>query len=99
MKEMCTNIPKGSCPNCGHKQFIVYEQQQNAFITNQDGDIIDSKELSHTAVGKCIRCGQVFDMFSALNRFIPLTELRKILYDYSPYLENENKYIKNPMEE
>lgn len=100
MKEMIYKIKKGSCPNCGHKQFIIYERNENLYLTNSDGEIIDSQELTNYAKGKCIRCGKEYDMLSGISQFIPLTDLRKILYNYSPHkIEEEKiKLISNPME-
>lgn len=100
MKEMVYLIPKGSCPNCTHKQFVVYERNENLYLTNNDGEVIDNAEISNYAIGKCLRCGKEYDMMSYSTRFIPLTALRKILFDYSPHkIEEENiKIIPNPME-
>lgn len=100
MKEMVNKISKRLCPNCGYKQFIVYERNENLYLINNDGEIIDSSELANYAKGKCIRCGEEYDMMSCSTRFIPLTNLTKILYDYSPHkIEEEKiKIIPNPME-
>ena len=77
-------IPKGSCPNCGHKQFIVKELSSTLYLTNRDGEVIDSQEDYDIAVGKCLSCGKEYDMYPAYNSFIPLTPLRKVLYDFQP---------------
>lgn len=98
MKEMCTIIPAGSCPRCGHSQFVVYEASANIYLTNRDGEIIDHKEMTNKATGICCNCGKEFDMIIGHEKFIPATPLRKLLYEYSPHIEKINKFnIKNPM--
>lgn len=99
MKEMISIIPIGSCPKCGHKQFLVIETQQDAYLTNRDGEIIDHKELYNHAVGICANCASEYDMIPTSYGFIPATELRKILYKYTVhYVEDEPiKCIDNPM--
>ena len=49
MKEMVTIIPLGSCPKCGHRQFVVSEHQINEYLTNGDGEIIDSLDVEYDA--------------------------------------------------
>ena len=101
MKEMCTIIPQGSCPICGHKQFIVHEIDTNIYLTDQDGAILDHKELSYKAIGICTNCKAQFEMMPTSIGFIPLTKLRKIIYEYSPSVYiNETELINstNPME-
>lgn len=100
IKEMCYRVPEGSCPNCGHKQFIVYERNENLYLTNMDGEIIDNNEISNYAIGKCISCGAEYEMISSTTKYIPITKLRKILFDYSPHKFIEDKIINipNPME-
>lgn len=100
MKEMCRLVPQGACPICGHKQFIVHEITTDLYLTNQDGAAIDHKELNYIALGKCINCGKEFEMMPTSIGFIPLTRLRKILYEYSPssYMnKTELGNINNPM--
>ena len=100
MKNMVNIIPIGSCPNCGHKQFVVSEHQINEYLINRDGEIIDNREAGYDAAGMCLNCKCVFEMYPTREGFIPLTGLRKILLDYTPHkphyeiLEN----IDNPME-
>lgn len=99
MKIMVHSIPKGSCPNCGNRQFVVYERNENLYLTNMDGEIIDNAELSNYAIGKCLKCGKEYEMLSNTTQFIPLTKLRKLIFDYTSNIEvNEEKYISNPME-
>ena len=62
--EMLRLVPKGSCPRCGHRQFIIKEIQSNLYLTGRDGEIIDSKEEKYVAVGKCTNCGKEYDMDS-----------------------------------
>ena len=99
MKEMINIIPIGSCPKCGHKQFVVVESQQNIYLTDRDGEILDHRELYNHSVGKCVNCKSEYDMIPTRYGFIPATELRKILYKYTVhYIEEEPiKYIDNPM--
>lgn len=101
MNTMVNIIPAGSCPNCGHSKFVVFESAQSAYSTNRDGEIVGSKELSYKAVGKCLNCGKEFDMLPTQIRFIPMTRLRKILYDYTDHstLDQIESYeeIDNPM--
>lgn len=100
MKEMCTRIPRGSCPNCYGRQFIVYESDQNLYLTDRDGDVLDSQELYYYATGMCCKCGKKYEMLPTTTGFIPLTKLRKILFDYSPHktIEPVRLTIDNPME-
>lgn len=102
MKEMVNIIPLGSCPKCGHKQFIVSECQINQYLTNIDGEIIDSCDVDYNAEGICLNCKSVFKMYPTKEGFIPLTRLREIMFDYTPHIHVEEciKYntIPNPME-
>lgn len=102
MKEMVNIIPLGSCPKCGHKQFVVSELQINQYLTNSDGEIIDSSETDYSAAGMCNNCGTVFEMYPTREGFIPLTKLRKIMFDYTPHVdtldEDMIESISNPME-
>lgn len=101
MKEMIKIIPKGACPNCASKQFIVSELQHNLFLTNKDGEIIDSSEICYNTEGICIKCGKKYEMIPTHEGFIPATKLRKILYDYTSHNINDNEniipLIENPM--
>ena len=83
MKEMVNIIPLGSCPKCGHKQFVVIEHQLNEYLTNPDGEIIDSLDLDYDAKGMCINCKTRCKMIPTREGFIPLTRLREILFDYT----------------
>ena len=105
MKVMVDVLPNGCCPSCGHMKFVVSEIQHNIFLTNRDGEIIDSKEMSYNATGQCVNCGKVYDMEPTYNGFIPMTPLRKLLYEHTPHylpriLDNKSlgDDIKNPME-
>lgn len=98
MKNMVSLIPLSRCPNCGHGEFLVFEMNLNQYLTNRDGEVKDIIDEEHTIQGKCITCGKVYDMMVNINGFIPLTKLRKILYD--DYYETTvvGAPIKNPME-
>ena len=43
---LAVRIPNGSCPICGHKQFIVSDISHNLYLTNRDGEIVDYNEYS-----------------------------------------------------
>ena len=45
-------VPEGSCPRCGHKQFLVREFQSHLYLTNRDGEVIDAKDEG----GFCVGC-------------------------------------------
>lgn len=96
-KQMVRLLPLGSCPNCGHNQFVVAESETNLFLTNRDGEIVDSKNYSYTCEGMCCNCKVRFPMLATPERFIPMTPLRKLLYEDS-HNELEVEIIKNPME-
>lgn len=102
MNNMVNIIPLGSCPKCGHKQFIVSELQINEYLTNQDGEIIDSLEIDYDAEGICCNCNTKFKMYPTREGFIPLTRLREILFDFTQHVlldQNElSNNLKNPME-
>lgn len=101
MQEMVRIVPRGSCPNCGHHQFIVDEFQRNVYLTNRDGEIIDCEEKTYVAVGFCNCCGKVYEMMPAGDSFIPMTPLRKLLYEYTPHYTPEREAkdsLPNPME-
>ena len=104
MKEMVNIIPLGSCPKCGHKQFIVSECQINQYLTNLDGEIVDASEIDYIADGICINCNSIFKMHPTREGFIPLTKIREIMLGYTPHsniVSMQNKIldnITNPME-
>lgn len=103
MAEMLiTPLPKGACPKCNKKQFVVNERTSTYYLTNADGEIIDSKEDTHICVGQCVNCGKVYEMFPTREGFIPITPLRKFIYEYSKeYIEAHDEdmapKIDNPM--
>ena len=102
MKNMVNIIPLGSCPKCGHKQFVVSELQINEYLTNTNGEIIDSLDVEYDAEGMCLNCNATFKMYPTREGFIPLTRLRKILLDYTPHMQCvktiELDDLANPME-
>jgi hypothetical protein len=101
-KEMVRILPAGSCPICGHNQFIVAESELNVFLTDRDGYVIDSKEYGYNCEGVCCNCKNKFEMIASPERFIPLTPLRKLLYENTHHYELAQREgpvsIKNPME-
>lgn len=102
MKEMVSIIPLGACPKCGHKQFVVSEHQINEYLTNPDGEIIDSLDIEYDAEGMCLNCNSTFKMYPTREGFIPLTRLREIMLNYTPHLDSLSETINietpNPME-
>lgn len=102
MNEMVNIVPLGSCPKCGHKQFVVLEHQINKYLTNPDGEVIDSADIEYTASGMCLNCNTVFKMYPTRDGFIPLTKLREIMFDYTPHTQIVKEQtvidIPNPME-
>lgn len=102
MKEMVNIIPLGACPKCGHKQFVVSEMQTNEYLTNQDGEIVDSLDIEYDAEGMCLNCNAIFKMYPTREGFIPLTRLREIIFDHTPHTEfiklDPIRDIPNPME-
>ena len=100
LKKMISHIPAGSCPKCSRKQFIVWQSLEDIYLTNIDGNIIDHKEISSHTIGKCINCGSQYEMMDTVTGFIPLTNLRKILFDSNAYIEviENEPVLPNPME-
>lgn len=101
MKEMVKTIPLGTCPKCGHKQFVVVENEINTYLTNIDGEIIDQKTIDNKAIGMCCNCKTKFAMIPTKIGFIPATKLRCLLLEYTPHsslLNDDEVYIDNPME-
>ena len=101
--EMIRVLPKGSCPKCGHRQFLVKEISSNLYLTGNDGEIINGREEKYIAVGKCLNCEKEYDMAPGYNCFVPLTPIRKFLYEYStPELINpvpeDMKALPNPIQ-
>lgn len=94
-------LPAGSCPACGHSQFVVAESEFNLFLTDMDGYVTDSKTMDYKCEGMCCNCKRVFEMIATPERFIPLTPLRKLLYENTHHYELAQREkpadIKNPM--
>ncbi len=97
-KEMVKIIPLGSCPICGHNQFVVVESETNLFLTNRDGEIIDSANYSYKCEGMCVNCKTRLEMLATPEKFIPLTPLRKLLYEDNHNVSVRSHDIINPME-
>lgn len=101
MKEMCILRNNGSCPICGHSQFVVIENQINISLTDIDGNVLETREAEHEAHGKCVFCGNECEMLPTTYGFIPLSPLRKFLYKEVPqYIPKLKEYQKteNPMQ-
>ena len=100
--EMCRKVPINACPKCGHKQFIVRDVSINTLATDREGKIHDLLSEEKTAVGLCLNCNAIFELYPAYDSYIPLTPIRKFLREYQPiYLDKTNNidrtYIDNPM--
>lgn len=102
MKEMVHIVPLGSCPKCGHRQFIVSEHVYTEYLTNPDGEVVDSDIIDWDAEGMCCNCKTIFEMYPTRDGFIPLTRLRKIMLEYTPHTKvlsyEEYMALPNPME-
>lgn len=104
MKEMVKTVPLGACPRCGHRQFYVIDSTMNEYITNMDGEIVDSKEHGYRAYGMCVNCKREFEMMPTSYGFIPLTPLRKLFFEYTPHealaLRDDTAYegVPSPMQ-
>lgn len=105
-KEMCRALPYGSCPICGHTEFIVLDTTTMAYLTDKKGHVSNMDEVYYNCEGRCLNCGTEFKRFDACeSRFIPMSKIRELCnFD----LEFRNKYyeenmnpdsmkIKNPM--
>ena len=95
-KNMCNIISYDTCPRCGNSEFLVYEKQEDMYYT-KNSKILGSDNLSYKCQGICIKCKTIYDMLNTPSKFIPLTPLRKILFDF-PKDEQETNITKNPME-
>ena len=84
-KVMCRIIPAGSCPRCGHRQFIVDEIAHNRYLLNRDGEVIDEADISYTAVGMCVKCNATYNMIPTRVGFIPASKIRAIMYEFTPH--------------
>lgn len=102
LETIVRSIPIGSCPCCGHERFIVSEIVKTEYLTNRDGEIIDSIEPSYNAVGFCLNCNRTYPMKPTHDGFIPMTPLRLFMakhnnYDYFSINEDNYEKISNPM--
>ena len=101
MKKLASIVRKDfSCPSCGHSSFIVDELQRNLFLTDNYGEIKDSKELIYKAIGMCTNCKKVFKMIRTPDKFNPVSELMyTIINNTDVIIEDEcDYYIDNPMQ-
>ena len=100
LEMVAIRIPMGECPHCKHKQFIVSEIVQTEYLTNRDGQVIDSMEPKYDAVGMCLNCNYTFPMKPIFDGFVPMTPLRQFMDRYIDYDEPEFNVseVKNPMQ-
>ena len=101
-KQMMRLIPMGSCPKCQHKQFVVYDNQSMLFLTNRDGEIIDSKDVN----GKKIR-GKTQTLYilekpifrkaveTTVKSFVSSDDYNKFAEDKQIPIEDTGKLIEN----
>lgn len=98
-KEICKLISPKACPKCGRKEFLIYENTEELYLTNRAGEIIDHNGMSYSCKGVCLNCKSTYDMLSVTNGYIPLTKLRKLLYNYPiDDKDHDVKVLDNPME-
>ena len=102
-ERMLRPIPLNSCPKCHHQQFLVKTVESTIFFTDRNGVIVHHQPEIDMAFGKCLNCGYECDMMSTLVGFMPLTPLRKILFDFQHDQLNDNEFDgdieDNPMDQ
>lgn len=93
-------IPARTCPNCGHSEFIIHQSTSMVYLTDRDGEIKDQLQDREVIKGICLRCKREYDMLQTINGFIPMTQLRKLLYQNTHHyeVEEQNDTIPNPMQ-
>jgi len=99
MKEMCYKRSPLACPTCGSLRFAIVDMNASLYTTNGEGDIVDYRELRNSTFGKCLNCGDEYEMITVSGSFIPMTPLRSLLGDYG-HFNISNEYIvdmQNPM--
>lgn len=101
-KMVINKIDMGECPFCKNKQFFISEFARTNYITNRDGEVIDSSETKYDAVGICTKCGKKYQMKPLAFSFIPMTPLRQFMDKYVDYDKKmpEDDFIElpNPMQ-
>ena len=74
----------------------------STYLTDRDGMVVDYSDDEYAAKGICCNCKKTYDMIPTSTGFIPATDLRRILLDYSPHVskfyEEQIKQLANPME-
>ena len=95
---LAVRIPNGSCPICGHKQFVVSDISHNLYLTKIDGEIVDYNEYSRNIRGFCVNCHNVIKMRSTSYGYIPTNALSEFMELYNKGDEIIDKLIcDNPM--
>ena len=106
-KELCRTLPYGSCPICGHVEFIILETNTMAYLTDKDGNLDPGDQVYYDCKGKCINCNAEFERMEIYeSKVLPMSKIRS-LFDFD--LEFSHKYysekfnpdslkLKNPME-
>lgn len=92
---------KGSCPVCGHKNFLISSIIHNVYLTDSFNNIIDTKELTEDVVGVCLNCNSNINFIPTPTGFYAVGKIEKIVLENT--IKNENKpddYVElhNPME-
>lgn len=90
MEVMVKYVDRTRCPACGRGQFVVAESNTMAYLTDINGDILDSKELRYSCIGKCNCCGSEFNMYPLPNRFVPIPRTIQLIEDYSLLVSEED---------
>ena len=95
---LAVRIPNGSCPICGHKQFVVSDISHNLYLTNRDGEIVDYNEYRRNIRGFCVNCHNVIKMRSTSYGYIPTNALSEFMevYDKEKDIKERINYD-NPM--
>ena len=106
-KEICRVLPYGSCPICGHDEFIILETNTMAYLTDKQGHVSSMDEAYYNCEGKCLNCGTEFSRFDAFeSRFVPISKIRELFnFDlefrdryYKERANPDSLKLKNPME-
>ena len=98
IKEMCEVDNITSCPRCKNSEFIIYEGEENLYHENKYGKIDGIENMSYACKGLCMNCKTIYDMQSTNTGFIPLTPIRKLLFENTEDNIVEEPIIANPME-
>lgn len=95
---LAVRIPNGSCPICGHKQFVVSDISHNLYLTNRDGEIVDYNEYRRNIRGFCVNCHNVIKMRPTSYGYVPTNALSEFMEEYDKEKDiKERINYDNPM--